>query len=379
VSDHSTLRPETRPSSTNEPATENDLISIDTVESALATVREGLPRNYRMRADRHYVDLLASPAAGQPIRAIALNDLDAAALPAQTDLRGLVDSIRALGVVQPLLVRRRETRYSVIAGRKRFAAAQLLRLAAVPCVVHDVDDEKASALAIADNLRPEPAAPVAGASTTADPVQRTIAQHLATITHCVNMSIGGVPALGPSMLNMVRAHAWRAARLIDASDIIAAVPFPVRRERAVASIVDEVIDGFAPECALNGVVLQPQIRDDMSSSGLNDGELLAAVAAGIIAMLPLVERAVRPTVVVRASNTTNGALMLSLSQSDAPVAERTARGFFDPADAASGPGGAAAATSARAVKALAERRGGTASFDVTANGATLTLVLGRRS
>ncbi len=75
MSDHSTLRPESRPSS-NEPATENDLISIDTVESALASVREGLPRNYRMRADRHYVDLLASPAAGQPIRMIALADIE---------------------------------------------------------------------------------------------------------------------------------------------------------------------------------------------------------------------------------------------------------------------------------------------------------------
>jgi hypothetical protein len=378
VSDHSTLRPESRPSS-NEPATENDLISIDTVESALATVREGLPRNYRMRADRHYVDLLAAPAAGQPIRMIALGDIDAAALPAQTDLRSLIDSIRALGVVQPLMVRRRDAKYSLIGGRKRFAAAQLLRLTAVPCVVHDADDDRASALAIADNLRQEAAAPSAAASTAADPVQRTIADHLATINQCVNLSVGGVPALGASMLNMVRAHAWRAARLIDASDIIAAVPFPVRRERALASIVDEVIDGFAPECALNGVVLQAQIRDDVSSSGLNDGELLAAVAAGIVAVLPLVERTVRPTIVVKASNTTNGALMLSLSQSGAPVAERTARGFFEAADAASGPGGAAAATCARAVKALAERRGGTASFDLAPNGATLTMILGRRS
>jgi hypothetical protein len=378
VSDHSTLRPESRPSS-NEPATENDLISIDTVESALASVREGLPRNYRMRADRHYVDLLASPAAGQPIRMIALADIESASLPPQPDLRSLVDSIRTLGVVQPLLVRRRDARYSLVAGRKRLAAASLLRLAAVPCIVHDADDEKAAALAIADNIRQEPAAPVAGASGAADPVQRTIAEHLATINQCVNMSIGGVPALGASMLNMVRAHAWRAARLIDALDIIATMPFPVRRERALASMVDEVIDGFAPECALNGVVLEAQIRDDVSSSGLNDRELIAALAAGVIAMLPLVERAVRPTIVVKASNMTNGALSLSLSQSDAPVAERTARSFFDAADAASGSSGPAATTCARAVKALAERHGGAASFEVVPNGATLTMILGRRS
>jgi len=378
VSDHSPVRPESRPTS-NDPATDNDLISIDTVESALATVREGLPRNYRMRADRHYVDLLASPASGQPIRMIALSDIDAAALPPQTDLRLLIDSVRALGVVQPVLVRRRDARYSLIGGRKRLAAAQALRLTTIPCVVHDVDDEKAAALAIADNIRPEPSQVAAATATAADPVQRTIADHLATINQCVNMSIGGVPALGASMLNMVRAHAWRAARLIDALEILEGAPFPVRRERALASIVDDVIDGFAPECALNGVMLQAQIRDDVSSSGLNDRELLGAVACGVIAMLPLVERAVRPTIVVKASNTTNGALMLSLSQSDAPVNERIARGFFDSADAASLPGGAAPATCARAVKALAERHGGTASFELHPNGAALTMILGRRS
>ena len=378
MSDHSTVRPESRPSS-NEPATDNDLISIDTVESALQTVREGLPRNYRMRADRHYVDLLASPASGQPIRMIALGEIDVTSLPPQTDLRPLIDSIRTIGVVQPVLVRRRDARYALIAGRKRLAAAQALRQTTIPCVVHDVDDERAAALAIADNIRPEPVAVAAATATTADPVQRTIADHLATINQCVNMSIGGVPALGASMLNMVRAHAWRAARLIDALEIVDAAPFPVRRERALASIVDEVIEGFAPECTLNGVVLQAQLRDDVSSSGLNDRELLGVVACGVIAMLPLVERAVRPTIVIKASNATNGALMLSLSQSDAAVNERVARGFFAATDTASIPGAAAAATCARAVKALAERHGGTASFELHPNGAALTLILGRRS
>jgi hypothetical protein len=152
VSDHSSLRPESN-SSSDAPAINDDVISIETVDCALATVREGLPRNYRMRADRHYVDMLASPDAGVSIRTIALGDIDAGAVRSSTDLQSLINSIRDLGVVQPLLVRRQNARYSLIAGRKRLAAARTLRMSAVPCIVHEADDEKAAALAIADNVR----------------------------------------------------------------------------------------------------------------------------------------------------------------------------------------------------------------------------------
>lgn len=379
MSDHPDLRPESRPPS--ETTGDDELISIGTLENALANVREGLPRGYRMRADRHYVDLLASPAAGQPVRMIPLADIEAPPPHTQPDLRTLIESIRAIGIVQPLLVRRRDSRYELIAGRRRFAAAQALRLAAAPCLVQDVDDQKAAALSIADNVRSDAEPAAAPAPAGADPVQRLVAEHLATISQCTEVTGRGGSALDAAMLNLVRAHAWRAARLIDTLDLAAGTPFPVRRQRALASIVDEVIDGFAPECAANGVVLRAQMRDDVSTSGLNDRELFAALSAAVIAMLPLVERAVRPTIVVKASNTPSGALVLAVSQSDAPVSDRVARAFFDQPDTAmSQPApGHAAAAAARAVRAVAERHGGSASFDAAASGAVLTITLGRRS
>src|SRR5262249_40770446 len=61
-------------------------------------------------------------------------------------------SIREHGIVHPLLVRSRDKRFSVVAGRRRLAAARILRLPAVPCLVHDLDDRQAAALASADNL-----------------------------------------------------------------------------------------------------------------------------------------------------------------------------------------------------------------------------------
>src|SRR5215813_3366256 len=57
--------------------------------------REGLPANYRMRADRHYVDQLAAPAAGQPVRMLPIAQVDIESPKPQADLRALIESVRA--------------------------------------------------------------------------------------------------------------------------------------------------------------------------------------------------------------------------------------------------------------------------------------------
>ena len=80
--------------------------------------REGLPRNYRMRADSHYVDDL--PPASQPvIRMLPPSQIECRDLPHVAALGTLVASIGAHGVLQPLLVRRQGRGYALIAGRKR--------------------------------------------------------------------------------------------------------------------------------------------------------------------------------------------------------------------------------------------------------------------
>ena len=127
-----------------------DHVFDDTFEAP--AIREGLPREYRMRADSHYVDQIAASASGQPVRMIPVGAIDVTDVAAPATLRQLVESIRRHGIIQPLLVRRQESRYAVIAGRKRLLAATTLRLATVPCLVHDVTDAEASSLADADNL-----------------------------------------------------------------------------------------------------------------------------------------------------------------------------------------------------------------------------------
>jgi ParB family chromosome partitioning protein len=73
----------------------------------------------------------------------------------ETRLNELAQSINANGVVQPLLVRRRGIRFELIAGERRWRAAQLSGLARIPAVVRDVPDDKLLELALIENIQRE--------------------------------------------------------------------------------------------------------------------------------------------------------------------------------------------------------------------------------
>ncbi|UCE76540.1 MAG: ParB/RepB/Spo0J family partition protein [Gammaproteobacteria bacterium] len=71
-------------------------------------------------------------------------------------LEDLADSIRAQGVVQPILVRRVGTGgYEIIAGERRWRAAQLAGLQEVPVVIREMDDRAAIAVALIENIQRE--------------------------------------------------------------------------------------------------------------------------------------------------------------------------------------------------------------------------------
>ncbi len=71
----------------------------------------------------------------------------------------LAESIRQQGVMQPILVRRlpagAPAEYEIIAGERRFRAAKLAGLNAVPVLVKDVTDEAAAAMALIENMQRE--------------------------------------------------------------------------------------------------------------------------------------------------------------------------------------------------------------------------------
>jgi ParB family chromosome partitioning protein len=70
-------------------------------------------------------------------------------------LRELADSIREQGIVQPLIVRDRGDHFELIAGERRWRAAQLLNLPEVPIILREADDRAVLELALIENLQRE--------------------------------------------------------------------------------------------------------------------------------------------------------------------------------------------------------------------------------
>ncbi|MBP8125976.1 ParB/RepB/Spo0J family partition protein [Pseudaeromonas pectinilytica] len=74
----------------------------------------------------------------------------------QEALEELANSIRAQGVIQPIVVRQLEEQsFEIIAGERRWRACQLVRLETVPCIIKNVADNAAVAIALIENIQRE--------------------------------------------------------------------------------------------------------------------------------------------------------------------------------------------------------------------------------
>lgn len=74
----------------------------------------------------------------------------------QEALEDLASSIRAQGIIQPIVVRPlAKDKFEIIAGERRWRASQLAQLSEVPCIVKDVPDEAAVAIALIENIQRE--------------------------------------------------------------------------------------------------------------------------------------------------------------------------------------------------------------------------------
>ena len=118
--------------------------------------RLGLPETLRMRHDNHYVDQLGRPG-GVPIgRLVPIEDIEPNPnQPRQTigDISELVASISEKGILEPILVRPRGSRFQIIAGERRFRAATEAGLAEIPCVVRETSDAEMMEIALVENLQ----------------------------------------------------------------------------------------------------------------------------------------------------------------------------------------------------------------------------------
>jgi ParB family transcriptional regulator, chromosome partitioning protein len=95
-----------------------------------------------------------------PIDLIDPSNLQPRSVFDDTKLNELARSISSNGVVQPLLLRRKGTRFELIAGERRWRAAKLAGLTRVPGVLRNVSDEKVLELALIENIQREDLNPI---------------------------------------------------------------------------------------------------------------------------------------------------------------------------------------------------------------------------
>ena len=288
--------------------------------------REGLPRNYRMRADAHYVEQLGSPA--QPvIRLVAVSQIECRDLPTADAVAMLTQSIAAHGVLQPLLVRRQGARYMLIAGRKRLAAAIAAKVNAVPCLLHDAEGASATALSEAENLRVDRDAPHAADSQQALRSQlEVLASDLSAIQTSLSLLTssrqGGLPQkVGADLIGSQTA---RAAWLV--SSMLAT--FEDSRPVSLGAIVQRVADSFEAHARLIGLQLECSVTAAASVWKLPEDSTTAAIRGALFAAVSSLEDVARPRVELRADSPQPGTLTVDVIQRSVRVSTRIA----DPVD-----------------------------------------------
>ncbi len=116
---------------------------------------------------------------------------------AEPALAELADSIKANGVLQPILVRPSNGRYEIIAGERRWRAAQKAGLHNVPVIVREVPDSQLLELALVENLQREDLNPVEeakaykalieGVGLTQDEVSKRVGKERATVANSLRL------------------------------------------------------------------------------------------------------------------------------------------------------------------------------------------------
>ncbi len=119
----------------------------------------------RGRLGRGLASLIGEPTPGQPVlppegeqRLVSTADLKPGRLNPRKDFRDdelaeLADSIRNKGLVQPIIVRPVTGGYEIVAGERRWRAAQKAGLHTVPVIARDLDDKEVLELAIIENVQ----------------------------------------------------------------------------------------------------------------------------------------------------------------------------------------------------------------------------------
>jgi len=220
-------------------------------DPALDPIAEGGPRMGRRNGAGANLQILASDSAkretGAPpplSRLVPTSRLQRGRLQPRTafgeeDLRALAESIRTRGILQPITVRphpHRDGWFEVVAGERRWRAAQMAGIAEVPAVVRHISDREALALALIENVQRLSLTPIETAEGyrrlmeefgyTQDDMARAVCKSRAQVANTLRLL--ALPETVRRLVQEGRLSAGHARALLGADDA------PALAERVVA-------------------------------------------------------------------------------------------------------------------------------------------------
>lgn len=161
----------------------------------------------------------------------------------EESLEELAQSIRANGVVQPILVRKHGLGYELVAGERRWRAAQRAGLHKIPAVVKDVPDEKLLELALIENIQREELNPIEEAN-----AYQRLMQDFKLRQEDIARQVGKERSSIANMLRLLRLSP-------DVQQLVEDSRLSMGHARAILSLEDET--------------LQRQVAEDIIAKGLS--------------------------------------------------------------------------------------------------------------
>lgn len=166
----------------------------------------------------------------------------------ESALEELSESIRENGVLQPLLVRKHDSKYEIIAGERRYQASKIAGLTKVPVIIKDVDDQKMLELALIENLQRSDLNPIEEAKgyrqlikasgMTQEALSKAVSKSRSTITNSLRLL--DLPEQVQQLMYEGKLTAGHARAIL-------AVPFEESRIKLAEKVVDEGLSVRATE------------------------------------------------------------------------------------------------------------------------------------
>ncbi|MEN6339114.1 MAG: ParB/RepB/Spo0J family partition protein [Clostridiaceae bacterium] len=131
----------------------------------MAAQKKGLGRGLDALLDPYSMSVEEQEESGTGVLLVNVREIDTNALQPrkqfdETSLKELADSIRLHGIVQPLIVKKKASRYFIIAGERRFRAARLAGLEEVPVLMTDYDEAEIHEVSLIENIQREDLNPI---------------------------------------------------------------------------------------------------------------------------------------------------------------------------------------------------------------------------